>query len=66
MIHSFRKHEIENSLGEFSMLLTPTQEKEEKNGKSGNKLENIRSLAFDLFTGISSIIEFVNRDEETN
>jgi len=48
------------------MLLTPTQEKEEKNGKSGNKLENIRSLAFDLFTGISSIIEFVNRDEETN
>ena len=45
--------EIENSLGEFSLLLTPTGDV--KQAADEEKLENIRSLAFDLFTGISSI-----------
>ena len=62
---------MEESLGDLALLLTPRKNAEA--GESGTKmsdkvsrdLSNLRSMACQLLTGFSAIINYVNSPQET-
>jgi len=56
-------NEIESSIGNLSMLLT--NKTEPRSNAQIDKMDDIRSMAFQLFTGVSSIIDYINRPEGT-
>jgi len=53
----FNNGEIESSLGDLAVLLTHQR----KNEPKADKLKNIQSMAFQLFTGITALIDYVDR-----
>ena len=59
----FSNNEIESSIGNLSMLLT--NKTEPRSNSQIDKMDDIRSMAFQLFTGVSSIIDYINRPEGT-
>lgn len=59
----FSNNEIESSIGNLSMLLT--NKTEPRSNTQIDKMDDIRSMAFQLFTGVSSIIDYINRPEGT-
>ena len=59
----FSNNEIESSIGNLSMLLT--NKTEPRSNSQIDKMDDIRPMAFQLFTGVSSIIDYINRPEGT-
>jgi len=56
----FSNDEIESSLGDLAVLLTHQR----KNEPKSDKLRNIQSMAFQLFTGLTALIDYVDRPTE--
>ena len=61
------KEEMEESLGDLSLLLNPRKREssEESSCKVSRDLSNLRSMACQLLTGFSAIINYVNSSQET-
>ena len=61
------KEEMEESLGDLSLLLNPRKREssEDSSCKVSRDLSNLRSMACQLLTGFSAIINYVNSSQET-